>query len=109
MHSFFDHQDSQQDHRKRCNKHIHGNRKKKKALTVRYMQDKKFNANSRKQLGARMPANILPIIDPLVAAGISHFDMQPAKIELIARPDFKFADNRNGYERGRTKLTSNSV
>lgn len=62
---------------------------------MRYMQDQKFNTNSRKQLGIRMPANILPLIAPIVAAAVNHDEMRPAQIALIDRPEIKFAGTRN--------------
>jgi len=45
-------------------------------LAVSYMQDDRFNANSRKLLGYRLSANILPFFGPLVATGITNEDMK---------------------------------
>jgi len=45
-------------------------------LVVSYIHDGRFNANSRKMLGYRLSANILPFFGPMVATGITHDDMR---------------------------------
>ncbi len=45
-------------------------------LAVSYMQEKEFNVNSRRMLGYRLSANILPFFGTMVATQISHEDMR---------------------------------